>query len=302
VPLDVVTGAFGYIGRYIARRLLAQGRRLKTLTGHPQRPNPFGDAVEVASFSFHRPGELERHLEGCDTLYNTYWIRFAHGGIDFERAVSNSRTLVRAARRAGVRKFVHISITNPSEDSPLPYFRGKAQVERCIGESGLSYSIIRPTVVFGAEDILINNIAWLLRRLPLFAIPGSGDYRLQPVFVEDLAAIAVEAGQQPHSETLDAVGPEIHCFEGLVRLLAKTVGSRALILHVPPQAALLAAKVVGLMVGDVILTADEVRGLMANLLVSAHPPRGRKPLTQWLAENADRVGASYSSEIARHYR
>ncbi len=275
---------------------------MKTLTGHRDRPNPFEDRIQVAPFNFERPEELTRSLGGCDTLFNTYWIRFAHRNMDFERAAANSHMLIEAARRTGVRKIVHISITNPSEDSPLPYFRGKARVERSIIESGLSYSIMRPTVVFGPEDILINNIAWLLRRFPLFAIPGSGDYRMQPIFVEDLAALAVEAAQMPESSTVDAVGPETYSFNGLVRLLAETVQSRAAILHVPPQMALLAAKAIGFIMGDVLLTADEVKGLMANLLVSEEPPLGRTSLAKWVAENAGRVGANYSSEIARHYR
>ncbi|HKD69631.1 MAG TPA: NAD(P)H-binding protein [Candidatus Binataceae bacterium] len=302
MSFDVVTGAFGYIGRYIAEGLLAQGHSVKTLTGHLDRPNPFGGRIEVAPFNFERPEELLVSLKGCDTLFNTYWIRFAHSRIDFDQAVANSRTMVEAARQAGVRKFVHISITNPSEDSPLPYFRGKARVERCIVESGLSYSIIRPTVVFGPEDILINNIAWLLRRFPLFAIPGNGEYRLQPIFVKDLAAIAIQWAQKEESTTIDGVGPEIHSFNALVRMLAQTVGSRAMIMQLPPQVVLLASKAIGIFVGDVVLTADEVKGLMANLLVSGTPPTGTTRLSEWLARNANRVGTSYSSEIARHYR
>src|SRR5882672_9146905 len=182
--LDVVTGAFGYTGSYITRLLLAGGHRVRTLTGHPQRSNPFGDRVEVAPFNFDNATALTKTLEGVDTLFNTYWIRFAHGDQTFDKAVANTRILIDAARRAGVRKFVHVSITNPSEESPLPYFRGKALLENSLTESGLKYTIIRPTVIFGNEDILINNIAWLLRKFPVFVIPGSGEYRLQPIFVE----------------------------------------------------------------------------------------------------------------------
>ena len=302
MAFDVVTGAFGYIGRYIAKRLIAQGRDVMTLTGHGKRPNPYGDRIRVAPFNFDRPDELARSLEGCDALFNTYWIRFLHRKVDFERVVANSRTLIEAARRAQVRKFVHISVTNPSADSPLPYYRGKAIVERCIVESGLPYAIIRPAIVFGAEEILINNIAWLLRRFPLFVIPGDGEYRLQSIFVEDLAAVAVEAAHRKENVTTDAVLPETYSFNELVRLLAKTVGSKAVILRAPPPIALLAAKALGLILGDVLLTADEVKGLMANLLVSDAAPLGGKRLTEWLAENATRVGASYSSELARHYR
>ena len=192
--VDVVTGAFGYTGKYITGRLLESGRGVKTLTGHPDRPNPFGDRVNVASFHFKDPRRLAEHLRGATTLYNTYWVRFPRGDVTFDRAVANSETLIRAASDAGVRRVVHVSITNPSKDSPFDYFRGKARVEEMIRDSGLSFSIVRPTVIFGREDILINNIAYILRRLPVFGIPGSGSYRLRPVAVEDVAEICVSSG------------------------------------------------------------------------------------------------------------
>ncbi len=300
--LNVVTGAFGYTGKYITRRLLAMGRRVKTLTGHPNRPNPFGEQVSVAPFNFDHPDELVKSLRGATTLYNTYWVRFPHGAVTFDTAVENTQTLIRAAKEAGLRRIVHVSITNASSDSPLPYFRGKGRLEEAVMESGLSYAIIRPTVIFGAEDILINNIAWLLRRFPVFAVPGTGDYRLQPIFVEDMAEIVVRAGQQDENLVIDAVGPEVFTFNELVRLIAGTVSSRARIVHVPPGLALFLSRLIGYIVQDVVLTRDEVAGLMAGLLVSEQPPTGHTRLSDWLAENANRVGAKYASELNRHYR
>jgi NADH dehydrogenase len=192
--LHVVTGAFGYTGKYITRRLLAKGVRVKTLTGHPDRENSFGDQVTVAPFNFDDPVALAESLRGATTLYNTYWVRFEHGDATFAKAVENTKTLIAAAGEAGVSRIVHVSITNPSPDSALPYFKGKALLEEAIIQSGLSYAIIRPTVIFGLEDILVNNIAWILRRFPVFAVPGGGGYRLQPIYVEDMADIAVSAG------------------------------------------------------------------------------------------------------------
>ncbi|NOZ06324.1 MAG: NAD(P)H-binding protein, partial [Chloroflexi bacterium] len=237
--LDVVTGAFGYTGKYIARRLLAQGRRVKTLTGHPDRPNPFGqDRVEAVPFNFDKPDELRESLRGVSTLYNTYWVRFSHGPVTFERAVQNTKTLIEAASAAGVGRFIHVSITNPSLDSSLPYFSGKAQLEQALAESGLSYAIVRPTVIFGIEDILVNNMAWLLRHFPIFASPGRGDYRLQPIYVEDMARLVVDVAQREENVTLDAVGPDIFTFDEMVRLIAEKVGSKARIVHVSPSVAL----------------------------------------------------------------
>ncbi|HWN57063.1 MAG TPA: NAD(P)H-binding protein, partial [Methylomirabilota bacterium] len=234
---DVVTGASGYTGRYITRLLLSRGRRVRTLTGHPARANPFGDQIESAPFNFDRPDELVRSLEGAGAVFNTYWIRFPHGGQTFDSAVANTRMMIEAATRAGVRRFVHISVTN-AESSPLPYFRGKAMVEAALKASALSYAIIRPALIFGVEDILLNNIAWLLRRFPFFAIPGRGDYRVQPIYAADLAEIAVDAARDDRRITLDAVGPEIFTFDELVRILASAIRRKPRIVNVDPRIAL----------------------------------------------------------------
>ena len=300
--VDVVTGAFGYTGRYITGRLLESGRSVKTLTGHPNRPSPFGDRVGVAPFDFDDRRKLAEHLRGATTLYNTYWVRFPHGDVTFERAVANSETLIGAAGDAGVRRIVHVSITNPSEDSPFGYFRGKARVEEMILDSGLGYTIVRPTVIFGREDILINNIAYILRRLPVFGIPGSGSYRLRPVSVEDVADICVRSGPGGSDEVIDSVGPETFTFEELVRLIARAIGRRTRLVHVPPAAALTAATVIGRVVGDVLVTRDELEGLMVELVMTEGPATGTRPLTEWLAQNAAVVGRRYASEVSRHYR
>jgi len=247
--VDVVTGAFGYTGRYITARLLESGESVRTLTGHPTRPNPFGDRIEVVPFDFEDRRKLTEHLRGTKTLYNTYWVRFPHGEVTFDRAVANSETLVQAASEAGVDRIVHLSITNPSEDSPFPYFRGKARVEEIIRESGLGYTLVRPTV--------IHNIAYILRRVPVFGIPGSGSYRLRPVAVEDVADICVRSGTSEADEVIDAVGPETFTFEDLVRLIARTIGRRVLFVRVPPAVALGAAAAIGRVVGDVVVTRDE---------------------------------------------
>lgn len=297
----VVTGAFGYTGKYITRRLLAMGKRVRTLTAHPNLASEFGGHVEIAPLDFADPAGLVNSLRGAECLFNTYWVRFDRGRSTFERAIANTRMLFAAARDAGVGKIVHISITNPSLDSPLPYFRGKAELESALIQSGLRYAILRPTVIFGLEDILINNIAWLLRHMPVFAVPGSGAYRLQPVFVEDVAQLAVRSACDPADSVRDAVGPEIFSFDELVRLIGRGVGSRTRLVHVPPSVALALSATLGLFVRDRILTREEIEGLMAGLLVSSAPPTGESRFSDWLAAHADALGASYSSEIERHY-
>jgi uncharacterized protein YbjT (DUF2867 family) len=298
-----VTGAFGYTGKYIARRLLEAGQDVITLTGHPGSPLPeFEGRIRALPFHFDQPEWLRTSLEGVDTLFNTYWVRFDRGEQTYEQAVTNTRVLFSAARAAKVRRVVHISITNPSPDSPLPYFRGKAVLEQALRDSGLSFAILRPTVIFGAEDILINNIAWLLRRFPLFAVPGSGEYRLQPIFIEDLAELALRAGAGSENQTCDAVGPDVFTFNELLDLLARCLHSRALRLHLPAGLALALSRGIGTLLGDVVLTRDEVSGLAAGLLVSSAPPTGWTRLADWLEANRGTIGLHYASELKRHYR
>jgi NADH dehydrogenase len=300
--LHVVTGAFSYTGKYIAERFLAQGKRVRTLTGHPDRPNPFGDKVSAHPFNFDKPAELTRSLEGAAALFNTYWVRFPYGNMTYDQAVKNTKTLIRAAEKAGVRRMVHVSIAHASEDSPFPYYKGKGELERAIVGSGLSYAILRPTVLFGHEGILINNIAWLLRRFPVFAVPGPGEYCLRPVHVEDLAGLAVKLALSDENTIMDAVGPETYTFNGLVRLIGNTVKSRARIVHLPPYPAFYMTKIIGYMIKDVLLTRDEIGGLLADLLVTEGPPTGKTLLSEWLGENAGTVGKNYASELDRHYR
>ena len=300
--VDVVTGAFGYTGKYITRQLLSKGRKVRTLTGHPDRQNPFGDKVAAFPFNFDNRSELVESLKGATTLYNTYWVRFPYGPVTFEQAIANTVVLIKAAEEAGIRRIVHISITNASEASELAYFRGKGILENAVIRSGLSYAIIRPTVVFGNEDILINNIAWFLRRFPVFTIFGAGDYRLQPVYVGDLAEIAVRAAQRDDDVILDAAGLEVYTFEQMVRLVAENVGRRARFIHLRPGLGLLLCRLMGYVVRDVVLTRDEVEGLMSNLLVSADPAAGQTHLSDWLSRNAGTVGTRYVSELQRHYR
>ena len=300
--LAIVTGAFSYTGNYVARRLLKHGVSVRTLTRRPDQPNPFGGAVEAAPLDFSDPEGLRRSMQGAGVLYNTYWIRFARGRMTFERAVENTRTLFEAAERTGVERIVHFSVTNPSPESRLPYFRAKAQVEDMLEGLGVSYAIIRPTLVFGEGDLLLNNIAWALRRFPVFTVYGSGDYTVQPVYVEDVAAQAVEAGVQSGSSVADAAGPDVFSFEALLRLLASSMGVRSGLVHTPPLVGFALTGLVGVLMRDLALARDEIDGLMAGLLTSDAPPTGTTRLSDWLKDNADGLGRRYVSELGRNYR
>jgi uncharacterized protein YbjT (DUF2867 family) len=297
--LDMVTGAFGYTGRYLSRRLQDSGRQVRTLTDHPGPQPADAPPIDVRPYRFDDPRALVESLRGVDTLYNTYWVRYTAAGTTYEQAVANSRLLLEAAVVAGVRRVVHVSITKPQHDSFYAYYRGKAQVEDAVRAGGLSYAIVRPTVLFGDDDILVNNIAWLVRHFPVFAVPGDGRYRLRPVATPDLADLCVRLGAGSDDVTFDAVGPESFTFEELVGAVARAVGSRCRLVHVPASLVGLVLPALGLVTRDVVLTRDELRGLMAEYVHVDGEATCPTRLSTYLAERGTRLGDTYQSELAR---
>jgi Nucleoside-diphosphate-sugar epimerases len=309
-PTDLVTGAFGFTGSRIAERLLGAGRTVRTLSRRSGEGNPLAGRIERAPYDF-GDDALARSLASVDTVYATYWMRFPRGGQTWPEMVANVGRLCRAARAAGVRRFVYVSVTNARPDSSTAYFRAKAAAEaelRGAVGGGLSLAIVRPTLLYGPADILINNMAWTLRRLPVFGIPGDGRYRVQPVLVDDVADLAVRLGgaedaADVDAADVDAAGPETFTFDELVATVRAAVGSRSLLMHMPVPLVQLGTRVVGVAVRDVVLTRDELRELMESLLVG-RDPAGTCPtrFSDWLAANKDSVGRSYSSELARNFR
>jgi uncharacterized protein YbjT (DUF2867 family) len=298
--LDVVTGAFSYSGASVSRALLQAGRRVRTLTGHAGRAAA-GTAIDVCPLDFDDHPGLVASLSGATTLYNTYWVRFGRRSVDHELAVANSRTLFHAARQAGVQRIVHVSITHPSSSSPFAYFRGKALVERALAESDVSYAIVRPAILFGGDGVLLNNIAWLLRRLPVFAIGGRGDYRIRAIHVDDLAHLCLTKSAEEHDSVTDAVGPERPTFTELVGAIRSTVDSHARLVHVPGATVPLLARMLGLALRDVLLTADEYRAMAAGLADTDGPATGATALSVWLAEHGESLGLRYANDLERHF-
>jgi len=298
---DVVTGAFSYSGAAIASELRAVGRRVRTLTGHPGRA-PEGTSIEVRPLDFADPAGLAASLRGARALFNTYWVRFAHGQVSHETAVAQSRVLFQAAAEAGVSRVVHVSITHPSADSPYPYFRGKAAVEQALRDLRLSHAVLRPAILFGGNGVLINNIAWLLRRLPVFAVGGTGEYRIRPIHVDDLARLAVTAGDSTETEVIDAVGPERPTFVELVQFIKAAVGSRSQVVRVPGSLIPPAARLLGLALRDTLLTSDEYQAMADGLADTDGPATGETSLTQWITDHKGTLGRTYANELDRHFR
>jgi uncharacterized protein YbjT (DUF2867 family) len=301
--VDAVTGAFSFTGRAIAEELLARGRPVRSLSRRPAEDgDPLGSRVDRAALQFSDRGALTDALRGADVLYSTYWVRFERGGSTFARAVENIRVLVGAAREAGVGRVVHVSVSNPSESSPFAYYRGKALAERVVAESGLPHAIVRPTLVYGPDDILLNNIAWTLRRFPFFAVGGSGAYRVQPVALAEVASLCVDAGADGPSVVFDAAGPETYSYVELVRLIGAAVGRPARIVRLPGAVVLGLAKVVGMISRDVLVNGEELGALRAELLCSHEPPRASGSFAAWLDGAGSGLGVKYVSELQRNFR
>jgi uncharacterized protein YbjT (DUF2867 family) len=296
----VVTGALSYTGSAVARSLLARGVTLRALTNRKLPVNDPGGPVDIYPLQFDDRGQLVEAMRGAEVLVNTYWVRYPYVGTGFDQGVANTEVLLGAAREAGVGRIVQVSVSNPSLESPLDYYRGKAEVEALVRGMGVSYAIVRPTLVVGDHDILVNNIAWVLRRFPVFAMPGSGRYRVQPVTLADAGEIIAEAALATDDLTIDAAGPDVLSFEALVREIGSAIGRRPRIVHVPPALSLALLWGVGRLVGEVILSRQELDGLMTELLVSHEPPRGSESVLSWLRDNGSELGRVYASELARH--
>lgn len=295
---DLVTGASGYSGAFVAARLLEKGRQVRTLT---RETETVGEPIDAFAYRFDTPEKMEEAFAGVDTFYNTYWVRFGRGSFTHADAVRNSCALVDCAAEAGVRRMVHVSIMNPDPTSPYSYHRGKAEVEDAVRSSGMEYAIVRPSVLFGGNDILLNNVAWLLRRLHVFAVPGDGHYPIRPTHVADLADLMVDLGASSEPVVRNAGGPETFEFGELVRLINSAAGSRALVLNLPRAVVLPLISVVNRITGDVTLHAEELDALMDGLASCDGPPAGSRRLTDFLNERGHELGADYANEVRRNY-
>jgi NADH dehydrogenase len=294
----VITGAFSYTGSAVARDLLDRGWTVHTITNREKPPGT--ERITATPFRFEET-HLREALEGADVFINTYWIRLPWAGQTFETAVERSKMLFQAAKEAGVSRIVHVSVSNASKGRNLGYYNGKADVEEALRESGLSYGIVRPTLIVGPNDVLSNNISWFLRHFPLFAIPGGGDYRLQPITLDDTARIIVSAVEESSNIEVDAAGKTVMTFREYVELLARACGVRRLIFGAPAWLSFFALRIVDGIMSDITLTKEELLGLEQELLLSHEPAQGEESVEEWLMKNGDALGQTYLNDIDRHF-
>ena len=301
-----MTGAFGYTGRWIAHQLLDEGKRVRTLTNAVGRDDPFDGQVEVHPLDFQNREALVESLRGADVLYNTYWVRYNHHSkqFDHEIATDNCRLIFEAAKEAGVRRVVFFSVAHPEQAPKWSYFRGKVITEKTLRDCGISHAIVRPTVLFGGgRNVLVNNIAWMLRYIPVFGLFGWGNYSIQPIHVRDVARIAIELGARDDDITRDVAGPETFIYKDFIKLIAQSMGVRRLLVPMPAIVAWLAGRAMGLFLRDMIITRAEIRGLMQGLVASEEEPLGEISFSEWVAEKGPELGRHYHNDLEeREYR
>lgn len=303
---DVITGAFGYSGAAITDQLKAAGREVRTLTSHPRGD---ADGIDTRPLDFTDPDALTRNLSRAHTLYCTYWVRFPHGSATRESAVANSKILFDAAARAGIERIVYVSILHADTGSPYPYFSGKGAVEAHLRAAGVPHAIARPAILFGESrrlgvqaSVLVNNIAWLLRHLPVFGVGDGGGYRVRPIHVDDLARLCVDLAQRDGNVTVDAVGPDDPTFREMITAIRAATGSRSVLVPVPGRLIPPLASVLGVALRDVLLTAEEYQAMADGLATSDASATGQTSLMDWIARNGGELGREYANELARHYR
>lgn len=304
-----ITGAWSYSGRRVAARLLQAGHTVVSLTNRKiPDPDPHDGRVRAEPYDF-SPGALERALEGVDVLACAYWTRHDRAPLgnrgpwlSHAEAVSRSARIIESARAAGVSRLVWTSIANPGLDPDLSYYAGKAEVERLVQESGLPHAILRPACFFGPAAILIENVAWAARRMPVVPIPAGPEYRIRPIHVGDYAELIADAVASGDTYTRDACGPDRVEFGELIRTIARLCGGRARPVRLPLRACAPLYAAASRVIRETILTTDELIGLSRNRLDSLEPPAGPTSLLAWLEEHASEVGVRFAREPRRQPR
>jgi NADH dehydrogenase len=238
-----VAGGSGFIGRAIVRRMAATGGiKARVLTRNPDAARKRLDSpnVEFVRADISEPATLAEALKDAVAIvdavqFEGYPVENPARGQTFERVdYGGVVSLIAAAKQAGVAQFIYISGAAADESSSHPGFRAKGRAERAIRESGLTYTIFRPSLVYGPEDKVVNGLAKALKFAPIFGVPGTGHQKVQPVLVDDLAACVTLAIQgRGHNGTYEIGGPDLMTFDEMMRIIMDASGHRRPLFHIP---------------------------------------------------------------------
>jgi uncharacterized protein YbjT (DUF2867 family) len=292
----VVLGGTGFIGRAFAWRCAAHGLSLKLTVptralahGASLRPLP---GLELLRADVHDPAALARLLAGADAVVNL--VAILHGqASDFERVhVHLPRTLGRVCREAGVAHIVHVSALGASADAPSSYLRTKAAGEAALADCGVPLTVLRPSIVFGAEDRFLNLFARMQRVLPLIPLAGA-HARMQPVWVRDVAQAlwaCVQRGMHA-AGVFEAVGPHVYTLSELVRIAGRRAGHARPVWALPSALGSAQAWLLEHAPGRTLMSRDNLRSLQVDSVAS-----GKLPTLQALGITPASIDQAWAQE------
>jgi uncharacterized protein YbjT (DUF2867 family) len=293
-------GGSGFVGRAVAEALCERGVRVRVISRGPTRSRPLWvlPTVEISQADPHDEVQLAACFDGMDAVVNLAGILHETGRQTFEAVhVELPRKAVGACRAAGVGHFVHVSAIGAAESGPSAYLRSKGRGENAIRESvaSLPWTILRPSVIFGAGDRFLNTFARLLALFPFVPLAGA-HARFQPIWVEDVArAVLAVLGNPPaYGRTYELCGPRVYTLKELVEFVGETTGHRRPVIALPAWAGALQAFVLQHLPGR-LMTRDNLRSMSVdNVATGSFPDFGFSPAPleavapQYLAGTATR--------------
>ena len=271
----LVTGATGFVGMSVVRALRTRGRDVRCLVRSPARARRIVDyGVELAYGDVTDPPSVARAMVGVDAVVHLVAIIRERGKRTFDLVNRQAtETVAYEARQAGVRHMVHVSAIGAQDNPAYPYLQSKWQGEQAVLRSGVAYTILRPSLLFGAGDEFVNTLAGLVRALPIVPVAGSGKSLLQPISVEEVGAIVAEVAGSPRfgGRTIEIGGPQRLTYDEIVDIVKRTLGVRRLKVHLPLSLVFGAVRIMEAVIPNPPATTNQLR-MLALDNVTDEPP------------------------------
>ncbi len=262
----IVTGGTGYVGTAICRAINARGLMV-TSVSRTRKPRPIldvGGKIEFRSASVLDPAALDRHFVRADAVVHLVGIIVERKGHTYEKVhVEGTRNVVEAAKRAGVKRFLHMSALGARLGAPTRYWQTKAEAEEIVKASGLDWTIFRPSIIYGEGDDFVNRFAGLARALPFMPVIGSGKTRLQPIWVEDVATAFASALGNPetHGKSYDLGGPKPLSILEILDIVMRQIGKKRPKMHIPAPLMALQAGLLEKLLKNPPVTREQIKML-----------------------------------------
>jgi uncharacterized protein YbjT (DUF2867 family) len=277
--LITVFGGTGFLGRRVVRHLLAHNVEVRAASRHPERTasifEPGTPGPHAIRADIHTELEVAAALDGCYGVVNAVSLYVERGRNTFRAVHIDAATRVaRVAREAGVEHLAHISGIGADAESTSRYIRARGAGEQAVQRAFANTTLIRPSVMFGPDDAFLTTLVKMVRLLPVLPIFGSGETRLQPVYVEDVAEGVTRAmlnGPAPRPSCYEFGGPQIYTYEGLLRTVARTVGARPKLVPMPFALWHAIARIAEYVPGAP-LTRDQIALMQNDNVASPHLP------------------------------